>query len=381
MIQMKILADENIPYVKEVFSHLGEVVTVAGRAITREKAADADLLLVRSITRVDEGLLKGSRVKFVGTATIGFDHVDVKYLASRDIRFTSAPGSNATSVAEYVVSALFNLSKKHGFRLRGRSIGVIGAGNVGSRVAARCRALGMEVRLNDPPLAAASKRPEYRPLEALLDCDILTFHVPLEKSGPCPTWKMINAPFLEKTKKGLILFNTSRGDVADEKAIKTFMAAGHFKAVALDVWENEPRIDVDLLAKTDIGTPHIAGYSFDGKVKGTEMIYRAAVEFLGVESLWRLTLPPPPVPEIAFTGEEREAEACLAAAVTAVYDVTNDSLALKKMAGMEKAAQGPYFDRLRREYPVRREFANTRVKIKKLTPRLKAAFKALEFVL
>jgi erythronate-4-phosphate dehydrogenase len=377
---MKILADENIPYVKEVFSHLGEVVTMPGRSISREKAADADLLLVRSITRVDGALLAGGRVKFVATATIGFDHVDVKYLASQGIRFASAPGSNATSVAEYMVSALFHLSRKHGFRLRDRSIGIVGAGNVGSRVAARCRALGMSVKLSDPPLADATGKPEYRPLEELLDSDILTFHVPLEKSGPYPTYKMISEPLLLKTKKGVILFNTSRGDVGDEKVIRAFMDKGHFQAVALDVWENEPRIDADLLGRVDIGTPHIAGYSFDGKVKGTEMIYRAAVEFLGRESSWRLTLPDPPVPEVAFTGPVRDAEDCLAAAVTAVYDAANDSLALKRMIGMDRDAQGPWFDRLRREYPVRREFANTRIALGKPAPRLKAALKALEFV-
>lgn len=377
---MKIVADENIPYVKEVFSHLGEITTLSGRAMNRDNVADAELLLVRSITRVNAGLLDDSKVRFVATATIGFDHVDVKYLKDHDIRFASAPGSNATSVAEYMVSALFNLAKRHGFRLRDKSIGIIGVGNVGSRVAARCQALGMKVKLNDPPLAEATRDPKYLELRELMDCDILTTHVPLVKEGPHPTRKMVNAEFLKKTRRGLIYINTSRGEVVEEAVLREAVMQGHVMAAVLDVWENEPDIDADLVERAAISTPHIAGYSFDGKVRGTEMIYRAAVDFLGAESMWRLSLPPPPVPEIVFTQDMRDDEECAAAAVMAVYDVMNDSLSLKRIKGMEKAVRGPYFDRLRKEYPVRREFANTRVRLKKQTARLAQLLRSLEFL-
>jgi erythronate-4-phosphate dehydrogenase len=377
---MKVIADENIPYVGQVFAQFGEVVTLPGREIGPEAVEDADLLLVRSITKVNERLLKKSRVRFVGTATIGVDHVDIAYLKKRGIAFASAPGSNATSVAEYVVSALLNLSDRHGFKLEDKSVGIIGVGNVGSRVEKRLRALGLKVVLNDPPLFKETKDPKYRSIEEIQDCDIITVHTPLNKSGPYMTFHMIDGRFLEKTRPGLIFINTSRGSVVDQKALAGYHRKGHFGACVLDVWENEPNIDTDLLMKVDIGTSHIAGYSFDGKVRGTEMIYRAAVGFFEAESQWRLNLPAPEVPEIQLPARMKNDEAFLRAAVFPIYDVARDCTRLRAVTEQLPDKRGDFFDRLRKEYPIRREFANTRLVLKKSRPALLAKLKALEFL-
>jgi erythronate-4-phosphate dehydrogenase len=377
---MKVVADENIPYVEEVFSHVGEVSTCPGRDIDAHVLSDTDILLVRSITQVGEPLLKRTKVKFVGTATIGVDHIDQKYLKKKKIGFTSAPGSNATSVAEYVISALLNLAKKNSFKLRDKSIGIIGVGNVGSRVEHRCRKLGMEVKLNDPPLFEKSGNPKYRKRGELFDCDIITVHTPLNREGKYKTLHMVDKAFLEKTKKGVIFINTSRGPVVDQRALKAFLDKGHFLGTILDVWENEPGIDVELLDKVDVGTPHIAGYSFDGKVRGVEMVYRAAVEYFDIESKWRLELPEPLVPEIKFKKKHKNEDDYLRNAVFPVYNVSEDDTRFRMIKMVEQKKKRGYFDKLRKEYPLRREFANTKVIMEKGSAGIKERLRALEFI-
>jgi erythronate-4-phosphate dehydrogenase len=376
---IKIVADENIPYVAEVFDHFGEVVTIQGRNITPTVVADADCLLVRSITKVNEELLKGSKVKFVATATIGFDHIDTAYLAKRGIGFASAPGSNATSVAEYVVSSLLNIAEKYSFKLAEKKIGIIGVGNVGSRVATRCRALGMNVILNDPPLFDKTGNEDYRPIEALYNCDILTFHTPLSKDGKYPTRHIINKEFLSKTRTGLVLINTSRGSVGNTADILDAINGGHVSAAVFDVWEKEPEISAGLHEKTDIATPHIAGYSFDGKVRGTEMIYRAAAAFFEVESQWRLELPPPIVPEVTLSRKYNSVEEALREVVYKVYNVMGDDARMRKMAEESIDNRGKFFDKLSKEYPVRREFANTHVILSKKDAALSNLLEAMDF--
>ncbi|MFH0920970.1 MAG: 4-phosphoerythronate dehydrogenase [Fibrobacterota bacterium] len=376
---MKIVADENIPYVEEVFSHLGEVTLLHGRKITPASVADAQALLVRSVTQVNEELLGKSKVRFVGTATIGFDHVAVDYLKKKGIAFASAPGSNATSVAEYVVSSLLTLGKKVGFKLADKSIGIVGCGNVGSRVAFRCAALGMKTVLNDPLLFEQTHDAKYRLLDEALACDIVTFHVPLTKSGPLATYHLLNEALLGRTKKGVVLFNTSRGSVAETLALHRFLDAGHFAATVFDVFENEPEIDITLAQKADIVTPHIAGYSFDGKVRGTEMIYRALIDHFKLESRWRLTLPPPPMPKVLLSGRGN-ADDKLREAVSKVYNVMDDDARLRDTFECEPYERPVLFDRLRKEYPVRREFANTRVVLPAPDPAFEARLKALDFV-
>ena len=257
---MKIIADVNIPFVAQCFSSIGEVEVVRGREIKPSVVADADILLVRSVTRVDSGLLAGSKARFVATATIGFEHVDVDFLRDKGIGFASAPGSNANSVAEYIVAALFSIGKKHNIHLEGKSIGIVGVGNVGSRVEKKARALGMSVYLNDPPLQRQTGDTKYLPLEKVFECDIITLHTPLTFEGIDKTLHLADGRFFKSLKKGCTFINTSRGGVVDTGALKDAIKSGKLGAVVLDVWENEPNIDTELLEMVDVVTPHIAGY-------------------------------------------------------------------------------------------------------------------------
>jgi len=358
---MKIIADDNIPYVKEAFGDLGDITLVAGRQINSDTVTDADILLVRSVTRVDEKLLEKSRVKFVATATIGMDHIDTEYLGNRAITFAAAPGSNADSVAEYIVSALFALARKHRFQLSGRSIGVVGVGNVGSRVVKKTRSIGMTVLENDPPLAQTTGQNRFVPIEPILGCDFITFHVPLTMEGEHATHHMINRRLLDTANNNSFIINTSRGAVADTSALIEALSSGQIRGTVIDVWENEPQIDSELLRKSDLATPHIAGYSFDGKVNGTYMIYCAACKFLGIQPQWspKNNMPPPPVPEIKIDSASETDETALEKIIHTIYDISEDDARLREMLNLPKQQRGSFFDRLRRNYPVRRGFHKT----------------------
>jgi erythronate-4-phosphate dehydrogenase len=360
---MLIIADENIPYVREAFSGVGEVRTLSGRAMGPDDVRDAQVLLVRSVTKVNEALLGDSQVRFVGTATIGTDHVDQEWLAKAGIRFTAAPGSNANSVSEYITAALLVLARREGVSLAGRSLGIIGVGNVGSRVEAKARALGMEVVLNDPPLARETGDAKYRPVEELLGCDAITLHVPLEKGGSDPTWHLADAAFLSAMKPTAWLMNSSRGAVADNGAVLDGLNAGRLRQAVLDVWEGEPAIRMDVLDKTALATQHIAGYSFDGKVNGTVMLYEAACEFLGQTPCWRAIdhMPRPEHETITLDATEGTLEDVLRKAVLTVYPIERDDADLRATANLPAPEQAGAFDRLRKEYPRRREFQNTRI--------------------
>ena len=394
---MKIIADENIPYVREAFSELGDVTTLSGRLIARDTLDDAEMLLVRSITRVGRELLEGSRVKFVATATIGEDHIDKPWLAAHGVEFASAPGSNAGSVTQYVASALLMLEERLPLDLRGMRLGVVGVGNVGSRVVRAARALGMEVVMNDPPLermrnVERGMRNEgnkghkgqeepglvFEPLDRILECDIVTMHVPLTREGVDRTYHFVDDVFLSRLKPGAILINTSRGPVVDGVALKDALDSGRLRACVLDVWEGEPNIDVSLLKRVFIGTPHIAGYSFDGKVNGTRMIYEAACRFLGREPDWD---PAPLLPRLEHPRVEADgsAEGALNSTVRAVYDIMKDDAAMRGLIECEPGEQARFFDRLRKEYPRRREFFNTTVKVRPRNPELEARLAGLGF--
>ncbi|MBI2432695.1 MAG: 4-phosphoerythronate dehydrogenase PdxB [Candidatus Hydrogenedentes bacterium] len=357
---MQIVADENIPYAREAFGTLGEVNLRPGRTITRDDLAQADALVVRSITRVNERLLARTPVRFVGTCTIGEDHVDLAWLRQRGIAFSSAPGCNANSVGEYIVAALLELAGKHQLQLDALSLGIVGLGNVGRNVLGKARALGLHCVVNDPPLAEQTCEPIYRPLEDILQCDIVTFHVPLEKSGPYATWHLVDAAFLARMKPGAILLNTSRGPVVDNQALLQALRTSLLRAAVLDVWEGEPEVDTELLAAVDVATPHIAGYSFDGKVNGTVQVYRALCRHLCRPPAWDPAplLPSPTVPEIAL-------DPCgvrpLSGAVRQVYDIMKDDAAMRPLGVAPPEQRRALFDQLRKQYPQRREFHNTRV--------------------
>ena len=264
---MKIITDENIPFVKETFSRIGEVRTVPGRDISFNLIKEADILLVRSVTRVNKELLEGTPVRFVGTATIGTDHIDEDYLKAKEIALASAPGSNANSVSEYVIASLLTLAKRMGFSLKGKSIGIVGVGNVGSKVVKKCEALEMKVLRNDPPLGRKTGDVRYLSLDAILEADIISLHVPLTYEGQDATYHLVDKDFLSKMKNRSILINTSRGDLVEEEALLEAIRGKKLAGVILDVWKNEPNINTELLEIIDLATPHIAGYSLDGKSK------------------------------------------------------------------------------------------------------------------
>ena len=354
--RMKIVADENIPCVREAFSTLGEVITVQGRSLSAAEVRDADVLLVRSVTRVGAGLLAGSRVRFVASATIGFDHIDLDYLAGHDIGFARAPGSNATSAAEYVLSCILVLL---GDRLRdpgGISVGIIGCGNVGSRVRHRLELLGMSCLVNDPPLQAQGGHDDFVSLQEVLSADIVTVHVPLVSGGTFPTRHLINDAFIDRLAHGAVLINTSRGAVCDCGALERRLQDRHDLRVALDVWEGEPAICTGLLEQVALGTPHIAGYSLDGKVRGTEMIYQAVCRHFGRTETWAAgsCLPAPVTMDVLAAN--REPQEVVIEAVLGCYDVRRDDAALRRILDMPGAERASCFDELRKSYPVRREF-------------------------
>lgn len=377
---MKIVADKNIPYVREAFASLGSVRTVSGGEISAEVVADADLLLTRSTIMVDEQLLGRSRARFVATATAGVEHVDQEYLARRGIEFASAPGSNANSVAEYVAEALLVLAERGGWSVAGKTIGVVGVGNVGSRVVQKARALGMSVLENDPPLARRTGESRFVDMREIVKADVVTLHVPLTREGRDATYHMVDAAFLGEMKPGAVLINAARGPVVVEEDLKRAIKSGRLAAVVLDVWDNEPEVSTELLEMVDIGTPHIAGHSLDGKVAGTAMVYEAACRFLGVEPTVdvRMFLPPPEVPEIIVDGGG-DPEAIVRATATQVYNVLDDDARLREISAVPPAERGEFFASLRRNYPVRREFYNTALSFRDCPQQARTALLRLGF--
>jgi erythronate-4-phosphate dehydrogenase len=360
---VKIIADKNIPFVAECFSSIGEVEVVTGRELAAGLVREADVLLVRSVTAVNSELLAGSKVRFVATATIGFDHVDTDFLAENDIGFASAPGSNANSAAEYVIAALLSVAQKKNYDLEGKSIGIVGVGNVGSRVAKKAAALGMRVYLNDPPLQRQTGEIKYLAIEELYDCDFITLHTPLTFEGIDRTFHLADEKFFKSLKAGCVFLNTSRGGVVDTSALKSAIKSGRFGAVVLDVWENEPNIDVELLRIVDLSTPHIAGYSLDGKVAGMIMIYEAACKYFGFEAKYRIEdfLPEPEVKRIEVDARSGSEQEILYQTVQQVYCINRDDFNTREIAMVPEEQRGEFFDSLRKNYPVRREFQNTQV--------------------
>lgn len=377
----KIVADENIPGVREAFSHLGEVRLLPGRTMSRAALAEAGLLLVRAVTKVDAKLLHGTSIRFVATATIGTDHVDTNYLAQQGIAFTSAAGSNANSVAEYVMAALLHHVVKHELALDRLTLGIVGVGHIGSRVEKMAAGLGLRVLLNDPPLARQTHDPKYLPLDALMAADLITLHTPLTHTGEDATFHLFDKARLMKMKRGSVLFNTCRGEVVDNAALQEVLQSGHLRAAVLDVWENEPEINMELLRLVEIGTPHIAGYSLDGKLNGTNQIYRAACEFLGVAPQWQMekALPEIAAPMIRVAENFAANEQKLEALSKRVYDITADDRRLRTALNLPDTERGRYFDELRKKYPVRREFHNYTVHAETSDRRLLQQIKMLGF--
>lgn len=354
-VMMLIVADENMPLVREAFAPLGTVRTVAGRTLQREEVRDADILLVRSVTRVDRELLEGSRVHFVGTATIGTDHLDLDYLSASGISVASAAGSNANAVVDYVLSALSALDNILEELLAGKRVGIVGLGNVGARLLKRLRNMGVDCVGYDPLLPVSSDLPRAD-LDTVLAADIVCCHAPLTREGEYPTYHMLNASRLQRLREGAVLLNAGRGGVIDNIELKQLLSArGDLRAI-LDVWEYEPIVDNDLLAQVALATPHIAGYSLDGKVAGTRMMLEACCSFLSIPiptfNNARIDLPRIYVPE-GLSGA-----ALIRAAVHAVYDVRADDRRMRAALHNLRGDQiGTAFDLLRKNYPERRELS------------------------
>ncbi len=377
---MKIIADQQIPHVAEAFSKFAEVTLYNGREITAEKIRDADILLVRSITAVNAALLESNQVKFVATATSGLNHIDLDFLQKNSIGFAYAKGGNARSVAEYILSSLFVLTDQHDIKFKNKTVGIIGCGEVGSRVAEFLYTIDVKTIMNDPLLKDESGNEQYRELPEIFSADIITLHVPLTKDGSYPTQNLVDEKFLDQLKDDVILLNTARGGVINEAALKKHLACHNHMKVALDVWEDEPNIDLDLLAQSDISTPHIAGYSADGKIRATQMIFKAICEFFKLDYKWDSVFELPDVNslELPFVSELDDQDA-IQMAVLSSYDVRNDSASLRQLLEINIEQRSQYFDELRKNYPVRREFPATVFHLPENRKTLAEKFKRLGF--
>jgi len=380
-MRRRVVCASSVLFGEEAFAHFGKTVFLAPRDITNSIVSAADALITRSKTRCDHRLLGGTRVQFVGTATAGYDHLDTNYLEHRGIAWTHAPGCNARSVSEYVMTALLCLAERHSLSLDSLTMGVIGVGQIGSRVASAAEALGMKVLRNDPPLQAETGDPGYVSLEDILrHADIVTLHVPLSDAGLYATRHMVDHRFFARLKPGCIFINTSRGEVVDSEALLLAMDSDVVAHAVLDVWEKEPYVSPRLLERVDLGTSHIAGYSADGKLAGTMAVYQEACHFFEVSPEWQPPdLPAPPTPHLEVDARGRRDEEVLYQLVRSVYDIEKDDRDLRQTAGQSDNARAAGFVRLRMEYPTRREFASVQVTLSHPGPALMSRAAGLGF--
>ena len=391
---MKILADANMPLALEAFSTLGETTLLDGRLITPDDLRGVDLLFTRSTTKINAALLQhADRLKFYGSAVIGTDHIDIPLLARRDIPWSAAPGCNAESVAQYITTALLLIARRRNFRLRGKTLGLIGAGNVGKKIIPKARALGLKILISDPPRQRDPSDPDaqnFLPLSDILpQADILSFHVPLingarvfnpslenelkdglKTRAPLdPTHHLLNAQNLPLLKPACILLNAARGPVIDNTALLAHLRARPETLCVLDTWEGEPRCNPELLPHLQFATPHIAGHSYEGKLNGTRLVYLAACRHLNIAPSFDFPLPPPPCPEFhANAADYADPEDLLHDLCLATYDLPADDTAFR--ASFDSPDPVKTFDLLRADYPYRREFSATTPHIANATPAL-----------
>jgi erythronate-4-phosphate dehydrogenase len=372
---LSIVADRQILLAEETFSKFGKVELVDGRSIDHSTVKNADVLLVRSVTQVGESLLNNSKIGFVGSATSGIDHIDTDYLKRSNISFAHAPGSNARSVAEYVLSSLLATAEFNNFDLTKKTVGIIGCGQVGSRVKRFLQSLGVQCLLNDPPLAVQGSTESFVGLERVLEADIITIHVPLTIDGKYPTSKLVDKSFLDRLKADVVLINTSRGEVVDESALLSFKEINPESTLILDVWCSEPEININLLQHTFIGTPHIAGYSYDGKLKATTILAKALLaETKNMPDIAQVLTPKSVTDAIEYNDDT-----AVQLAVMQTYDVRSDAIALRELLSMPSGERGDYFDSLRKNYPIRREFTDRQINTKNLNNEMKQCLLELGF--
>lgn len=357
--KIKIIADDKIPFLKGVFEPVADIDYYSGKEINSEIVKNADALITRTRTKCNEELLDGSSIKVITTATIGYDHIDTKYCEENNIKWLNAPGCNSGSVKQYITSALFTIAEKEKFNLADKTIGIVGVGNVGSKIQNVAEALGMKILLNDPPRERKEGGKNFCSLNKIKnESDIITFHVPLNKNGIDKTYQLADDLFFDQLKKKPIIVNSSRGEVVKTSSLKNAIKEGKISNVILDVWENEPEIDLELLDIVDIATPHIAGYSADGKANGTSVCVNAINEYfnLGLTKNWF----PENVPivkngnEISVNTKNKSEQNIFADIIFSTYKILEDDMRLR--------ISPQTFEKQRGDYPIRREFQNYIVK-------------------
>jgi erythronate-4-phosphate dehydrogenase len=373
---VKIVVDKKIPFINGVLEQHAEVVYLEGREISRRDLLNADALIIRTRTKCNKELLEGTPVRFIASATIGFDHIDTAFCEANKISWTNAAGCNSSSVQQYIAGALVHLAEKLNLTLAEKTVGVVGVGNVGSKVAKLCQTIGMRVLLNDPPRERKEGSGNFVSLDTVVEgSDIITLHVPLNRDGIDKTFHMGNESFFSRLKKGQILINSSRGEVVDTDALKSCRREGEIAACILDVWEHEPDIDRELLDLVDIGTPHIAGYSADGKANGTSMSVQALSRFFGLDlNAWvPATVPPPEQPRAELDCKGLSQQAVFGQLVRHTYDILADDRRLR---------ESPHtFEKQRGEYPLRREFTAYTVRLRNATSDARSLASALGFAI
>lgn len=371
---IKIVADNKIPFLEGALEGVARVEYLPGAEIARSNLLDADALITRTRTKCKRELLEGTSIRFIATATIGYDHIDTDYCREKGIGWTNAPGCNSSSVEQYIVSSLLWLANHRNIDLKALSLGVIGVGNVGSKVATAARALGMRVLLNDPPRERAEGNAEFVSLEELKEhSDIITMHVPLNKGGMDNTFHLADSAFIDSLNHGTILINSSRGGVVDEAALLEGIRSGKLSDVILDVFETEPDINKELHEALAIATPHIAGYSLDGKANGTTMSVRALSRFfgLGLDAWTPASIPAPDLPEILADASDTSISELLWEVYGQTYDVSSDDQRLRKAPEL--------FEQLRGAHPFRREPAAYAVRLFQGYPEIREILEGLGF--
>ena len=347
---MKIIVDNKIPFIKEAVQKIAEeVVFVPGKDFTPNLVKEADALIIRTRTHCDRALLEGSKVKFIATATIGYDHIDTEYCRQAGIEWTNAPGCNAASVAQYIQSALLVWKRARQKELSTLTIGIVGVGNVGSKIAKVAEGFGMRGLLNDLPRAEKEGAEAFSSLEKLAEeCDIITFHVPLHREGRFKTFHLADAAFFRSLKRKPLIINTSRGEVICTEALLKALDEGLISDAIIDVWEHEPEINLELLGKVLIGTPHIAGYSADGKANATRMSLDAICRYFHLQPEYRIEAPAPESSVIHASNRED--------ALLQMYNPQEDCARLRE--------HPEQFETLRGDYPLRREEQAYEIRLK-----------------
>lgn len=371
---MKIVADDKIPFLKGALEPYAEVIYIPGKQISNEDLKDSDAILIRTRTKCTESLLEETKIRFIGTATIGFDHIDTRYCDAEKITWTNAPGCNSSSVQQYIAAALLKISSAGNFTLKDKTLGIVGVGNVGSKVEKFARTIGMKVLLNDPPRARTEGSKNFCNLERVLsESDIVTVHVPLKLLGEDYTFHLFNEESFIMMKKGAWFINSSRGEVADTQSLKQGLKSGRLEGALIDVWENEPNIDRDLIQMALIATPHIAGYSTDGKANGTAMVVNSLSKFFGlpVYNWYPVNVPLPVSTCISIECNGKTEEEVLREAIKYSYNIEEDDLKLRHSPAD--------FEKQRGEYPLRREFTSYQVDLQGGTEELKQILSGVGF--